>query len=412
MQRQILKNLLIISYYWPPCGGPGSLRAVKFAKYLPHYGIEPIILTRKNIAYHSIDPELGSGLKNLKVYRTESFDPARILYILGMRRYRPKGWQVPIKKTLNFPDNKVGWIPFAYNRALKIDFDYIFVTAPPFSSFIAGYLLSRKIDKPLILDFRDAWLEFPFIGYENKIQRRFVVYWEEKVVNCASLIITVSENIKEDLLGRYPLIKNRVFAIPNGYDPDDFSSVSKSAKFTIAYLGTIRKERNPENVLKAVEEFIKENQLSEDDLEMKFIGHIDTEYLKMLGKYPFIRTLGHLPHLLAIREFCSAHIAVMITTGEEFFFPSRQIEYLASGLPIICCGSSSGIEILKNGFRLGYPGWIYEYNDVAGMKERITELFLKYKNKNLPIGKNPFSEYTRKNLTEKLVKLIKEFIPH
>jgi len=402
-----MKRLLIVSYYWPPCGGPGSLRPVKFAKYLPDYGIEPIILTRKDIAYHSIDTELGKDLKNFKIYRTESFDPARILYILGMRKYQPKKWQVPIKKSLNFPDNKVGWIPFAYKEALRIDFDYIFVTAPPFSAFITGYILAKKTDKPLILDFRDAWLEFPFIRYENKFQKRFVSYWEKKVVEFASLVITVSEDIKGSLVMRCPKIKNKIYVIPNGYDPNDFSHSTLPEKFTISYLGTIREERNPEPFLLAVEKFIKETGLSPDCVEIKFIGHIEEEYVKLIKRYPYTKIFGHLPYRQALKEFCNAHLVLMITTGDDFFFPSRQNEYLASGLPIISCGISGGLFILEQAEKQGYPVHFYEYDNIIGMKEIMRDYYVKYKYNKIKRSPHPLPEYTRQNLTAKLTHLLR-----
>ncbi len=408
MNSVLRKKLLIISYYWPPCGGPGSIRPLKFAQFLPDYGIKPIILTRKNIVYHSIDIELGRNLNNIEIHRTESLDPARILYILGLRGYQPKKWQVPIKKSLNFPDNKVGWIPFAYNDALKIDFDYVFVTAPPFSSFITGYLLAKKTRKPLILDFRDAWLEFPFMRYENRLQKNFVTFWEKKVTDNASLIITVSEGIKKSLISRYPSIENKIYIIPNGYDPNDFPNIAMPEKFTISYLGTIRKERNPETFLNAVQDFLQENRLSTNDIEVKFIGHITDEYFKMIKQYSFAKILGHLTYYKAIKEFCAAHLAFIITTGDEFFFASRQNEYLASGLPIISCGKSEGFFILNQACARGYPVKLFDYNDTDKIKTEISEIYLKYRHNEIRKLPHPFPEYTRQNLTRQLAELINE----
>ena len=96
---------------------------MKFAKYLPRYGIEPIVLTRRNVAFHSFDEELQNEVSKIKIIKTESFDPARILYILGMRIYRPKAWHMPIKESINFPDNKLPWAPFAFVSAKKLKFD-------------------------------------------------------------------------------------------------------------------------------------------------------------------------------------------------------------------------------------------------------------------------------------------------
>jgi glycosyltransferase involved in cell wall biosynthesis len=408
----IKKKLLIISYYWPPLGGPGSLRPVKFSKYLPQFGIEPIILTRKNVAYHSIDKELGKEAKELRVIKTESLDPARILYLTGLKIYRPKVWQKPIKQGLNFPDHKLPWLPFAYNAGNKVNFDYIFVTAPPFSSFITGYMLAKSTGKPFIMDFRDAWLEFPFMPYKGKAQKKFVTHWERKLTEYASLIITVDENIKQTLIKKYPRISTKIFVIPNGYDPDDFKITEKPEIFTISYLGTIREERNPENFLQAVNELIKNQKINENNIIVKFIGHIEPHYLEKIKKYKFTKTFGHLPYYKAIKEFSSSHLGLMITTGSTYFFPSRQNEYLAAGLPIIVCGKSKGIHLLQTAFEKGYPGWIYNYNNINGIKQKIYDIYKSFKNKKVIKGETPYKEYTRENLTKKVAGLIKStFIP-
>jgi glycosyltransferase involved in cell wall biosynthesis len=404
----IKKRLLIITYYWPPLGGPGSLRPLKFARYLPEFDIEPIILTRKDIAYHNIDNDLLGDAKNLIFFKTESLDPARILYILGMRIYQPKSWHRPIKEAINFPDHKIFWIPFAYAAGLKIRVDYILATAPPFSAFIGGYLISKKLNIPLILDFRDAWLEFPFMPYRSKLKKKFVGYWEHKISQYASQIIVVDENIRKTLISRYPEMHKKISVIPNGYDPNDFFAVASPDVFTISYLGTIRRERNPETFLQAIERLILAGKISMNELKVKFIGNIEEGYLKRRKKRPFCEIYGHLPYRRAIREFCASHLAIMITTGNEFFFPSRQNEYLASGLPIIVCGESRGIHLLEAAFKNGYPGWIFRYDDVEGMANKILDIYKKFKSGKRLEGKTPYPNYTRRELTRKLANLIQD----
>jgi len=401
-----IRKLLLISYYWPPCGGPGALRPVKFAKYLPKFGIEPVILTRRDIAYHSLDYELINDARDVKTVRTESWDPARLTYWLGMRKYRPKAWEGPIKKVLNFPDNKLPWVPFAYYAGLGLDFDAIFVTAPPFSSFIAGYLLARRTGKPLILDFRDAWLEFPFQPYTNRLEKKIVLYWERKLARAARAITTVDENIRELLVGKYPEVLPKISVIPNGYDPDDFRAVKRPPRFTISYLGTIRKERDPVNLLKGVAELTAEGKIPEAQMEVKFIGHIEEPYRRAINAFPFTRILGHLSYASAIREFCAAHLAVMIIKGEDYFFPSRQLEYLASGLPIMVNGKSPGAHRLTEAFQRGYPGWVFGFGDVPGMKNKILEIYRKFTRGEDLRGTVPFPGFTRKELTQKLAGVI------
>ena len=334
-------------------------------------------------------------------------DPARVLYRLGMRQYTVSRWHGPIKQTVNFPDNKIPWVPFAYDAGMTIDFDCIFVTAPPFSSFITGYYLAKRTGKPLIADFRDAWLEFPFMPYKGWVQRRFVRHWEEKIVDKANIIVVVDDNIKRALLERYPYAWRKIHIIPNGYDPDDFVPIRQPEVFTISYLGTIRGERDPQNLLNATERFMDENDLQENEFKLKFIGHVEPDFLNQINKYGFTVTTGHLPYQKAIAEFCASHLAVLITTGGKYFFPSRQNEYLASGLPIVVCGRSEGIRLLEDAFKSGYPGWIFDYDDAQGIRRKIADIYRKYRKGVTIKGKMPYVEYTREKLTGRLAEIVK-----
>jgi glycosyltransferase involved in cell wall biosynthesis len=389
-------------------GGPGALRPVKFAKYLPQFGFKPVILTRKDVAYHSFDQELGTDVDALQVIRTDSLDPARLLYQLGMRRYVVKKWHGAVKQTVNFPDNKTPWMPFAYGAGRKIEFDYILATAPPFSTFITGYYLAKGTGKPFIADFRDTWLEFPFMPYKGGLQKGFVRKWEKKIVDAARFIVVVDDNIRNSLLDKYPGISEKVCVIPNGYDPDDFAQIERPDVFTISYLGTIRGERNPENVLRAVDDFVTEQRIGIRNVKFRFIGHIEEHFLNGMRKYPFVESTGHLPYKKAINAFCNSHLAMLITTGSEYFFPSRQNEYLASGLPIILCGKSKGLHVLEGAFKKGYPGWVFDFEDLQGMKRKISDIYQMYRRGIVVKGKTPYDEYTREKLTQRLAELIEE----
>jgi glycosyltransferase involved in cell wall biosynthesis len=379
---------------------------VKFTKYLPHFDVEPLVLTRKEIAYHSFDEYLEEETKHVSVISTESLDPARILYVFGMRQYHPQRWQTPIKQAINFPDNKFGWIPFAYRAGVHEAYDSIFVTAPPFSTFITGYYLARHTGKPLILDFRDAWLEFPFMPYTGRIQRSFASQWEKKVINAAAHIVTVDDNIKDTLTQRYPTVAHRISVIPNGYDPDDFTPEQKVSTFTITHLGTVRKERDPEPILRAVQNLIESKKVKKNAIQVQFIGHVEQRYQRKIRAYAFTSIAGHIPHRKALHLFSSGHVGLLITTGSTYFFPSRQNEYLASGLPIIVCGASRGIHLIEKAFDKGYPGWIYKYDDTHGMQTKVLELYHDFQRRKIWKGETPYLDFTREKLTEKLAKIV------
>ena len=342
----------------------------------------------------------------MTVIRTDSLDPARILHQLGMKHYTVKKWHSPVKQTVNFPDNKTPWIPFAYHAARKIEFEQILATAPPFSTFITGYYLARSTGKPLVADFRDAWLEFPFMPYKGQLQTRFVRHWEEKIVHDAYRVIVVDDNISNALVRRYPDAESKIFVIPNGYDPDDFAEKTLPDVFTIAYLGTIRGERDPTYVLRAAEQFAVDQHVSAKNMKFRFIGHIEEHFQNAIKKYAFVERTGHLSYKKAIKTFCNSHVAVLVTTGSEYFFPSRQNEYLASGLPIIVCGRSEALHLLEDAFKMGYPGWFFDYGDVEGMAKKIGEIYEKYRKGILVRGRTPYKNFTREKLTQKLVEAI------
>ena len=266
-------------------------------------------------------------------------------------------------------------------------------------------MISLRSGKPLILDFRDAWVEFPFLPYLG-VQKKFAAYMEKKIADHASLITVVDNNIKEILIKKYSSIKNKVHVIPNGYDPCDFSVPETPKKFTLSYLGTIRSERDPENILRAANELIETGRIKSTDICVKFIGHIEDQYRQMIQRYSFTQITGHKPYISALHEFSAAHAAILITTGNEFFFPSRQNEYLASGLPIIVNGRSKGIHLLTEAFNKGYPGWTYDFNDIDGIRNKIFELFIALQKNCLIRGQTPYTDLTREKLTHKLASLI------
>jgi glycosyltransferase involved in cell wall biosynthesis len=216
----------------------------------------------------------------------------------------------------------------------------------------------------------------------------------------------VDDNIRQVLISRYPKVSHKVHVIPNGYDPDDFESVERPRAFTMAYLGTIRDERNPQSIINAIERFKAEYSIKVDDISFKFIGHVQPKYLDLIKQYSFTTATGHLPYQKAIKEFCASHLAVLITTGSRYFFPSRQNEYLASGLPVVVCGESKGLHLLEEAFKQGYPGWIFDYHDIEGMSERIADVYKKYKRGKVVKGITPYKQYTRRNLTKMLAELV------
>jgi glycosyltransferase involved in cell wall biosynthesis len=228
-----LKQVLLVTYYFPPLGGPGAIRPAKFCRYLPEFDWSTTALTVKDIAYYTHDRYLLEDVALSKIVASGSLDPARILYRLGKKSVKWTGSPSALAGILNLPDSKLGWLMPAVLKGLPLarSAQVILATAPPFTSLLVGLLLSRLTGRPLVADFRDSWLEFPFVPYTGIYQH--INYWlEREVARHAAHILAVSRAIEGDLCRRYPWLKDNMTVIPNGFDPSDFDRPSSTSRFT------------------------------------------------------------------------------------------------------------------------------------------------------------------------------------
>ena len=194
-----MKKVLIITYYWPPLGGAGVQRVLKFAKYLPEFGWQPIVLTVENGDAPVIDKSLFTDIpKECKIYKTKAFQPYNIYKKFTSK---PADEKIPsdvlIKKNnslkeklsnwirLNvfLPDAKVGWIPFAFKEGLKIinkeNIALIFSSSPPHTVQLIAKKLAKKTGLKLIADLRDPWMEL--IHYQANKRAFFAKFIESKL---------------------------------------------------------------------------------------------------------------------------------------------------------------------------------------------------------------------------------------
>ncbi len=402
-----LKKILFVSYYFPPLGGPGAIRPAKFCKYLPEFGWLPLVLTIKDIAYYTRDESLLADISQTKVFKSDSLDPARLLFRLGKKSVSWKGSASNLARYFNLPDSKLAWLPGALYCGLKMtkDIDLIFATAPPFTSLIIGLLLAQFSKKPFIADFRDAWLEFPFVPYKG-LYKKLNYLMEKKVVSNCQHIITVSKAIKEKLIGRYPFLKDKITVIPNGYDRFDFQTAFEPTNFTITHLGTLRKSRNPEFFFKAMRELLDENQI---DLKIKFIGNVMPEVIgkaKELNLDQHIIFYQHQPYKKAIEEFNSSNVLLLIADEEMTIFPSRQCEYLTTGLPIVVLGQSLSSEVFELARKkYSYPLKTINIDDTATIKKVIIYYYRMFKKRSIKRKIVQLENFDRRNQSRKLTEI-------
>ena len=426
--NQSSRNILFISYFFPPLGGPGVQRSVKFCKYLPENGWNPIVLTVKDIAYVAYDKSLERETSELDVHRTGSCDIMRLLYIIEKQSTSHNNQSIYTKSSSRrkqffrdiFPvDSKIGWIPFAVRKGKKIcrsqAIDAIYCSVGPFSSAIVGYVLSKKFDIPLIVDYRDLFIGRPDASYFSFWHERYAYKWEKKVLDQALSVIINTHRAKNRIKNIYPGIEKRKFSvIYNGYDKEDFDYIyrTQQADIVFTYTGGFYGERTPKYFLQALAELKDSHQLPEN-VKFQFIGNLQESIQELFYHSEIMKHIILTPQV-SHREsvsclFKSDFLLLFIAKRDsEMVIPAKLFEYLATRKPILAMIPKNGeaAQLIKK----FSAGLICEPNDVQKIKESIVEM-IKYKqlgiiNEIFPIVENNYSAYERRNLTKKLVKVL------
>lgn len=322
----------MVTYYFPPLGMSGVLRPVKFAKYLPRFGWEPIILTVKDIAYYATDEELLREVSRLKIFRSESLDFARILYILGKRRFTlSKNTEILGRYTFNFffiPDARLPWAPFALSTATKIirsfSPDAVYTVSPPFTAHLVGLLIKKLYKIPWVADFTDHWAT----GHRtpSPIHYRINKWFRDLFATKSDIPIKVYQSI--------PLGPRSVI-IEHGYDDEEFHNTKpltpkkKDNEYLIVYTGVLQdKGEGVWNFLKALKNV--------DGMRLVIAGEAGEQvkaFIKRENLSDRVDFLGYLPH----REIPS-----LLKSADAlwFVFPyddasMKLYEYLGAGKVIL-----------------------------------------------------------------------------
>ena len=270
-----LKKILVITYYWPPSGGPGVQRVLKYCKYLPKYGWEPIILTVSDGDFPVLDESLALEVENFKVFKTKSFSFHKIFNFLNKKSNTPtfqlsssdkdslfvrfSRW---IRLNIIIPDGRIGWLPGAVKKGNyiigKYKIDAIFSSAPPYTTHLIAKSLSISNKIPWVADFRDPWTD-RFYNYENKrwwLTQKLDKYLEHSVIKNADRCISVSRTISK-------YYKKSFEIIHNGYDEDFLTKNDLSKSNEIIFIGNL-KRFNEERGLKMLIDAFTQTDIGEN----------------------------------------------------------------------------------------------------------------------------------------------------
>ncbi|MCC1484597.1 glycosyltransferase family 4 protein [Winogradskyella immobilis] len=423
------QKVLIICYYWPPAGGPGVQRWLKFVKYLPDFDIEPIVYCPKNPNYPITDQSLVNEIPDdITVLKHPISEPYRYAKLFSKKNTKTissgvipeKKKQSLVEKLMlyirgNFfiPDARKNWLKpsvnFLSNYIKENNINTIITTGPPHSLHLIGLQLKKQLGVNWLTDFRDPWTT---IGYHKDLKLTTVsqkkhIELERSVLNTSDQIIVTSHHTKNEFETK---TKQPIAVITNGYDSHSVVLKNKDAKFSLSHIGSLLSERNPKVLWEVLSELIKENKDFANDFELKLIGIVSEKVIASIEAYnldDYINVLGYVSHNEAIHAQMASQILLLIEIDSETtkaIIPGKLFEYMQSKTPILALGpNDSDVEQI---IKTTNTGTYFNYNSKAALKNQILSYYKMYKKESLkacPIG---IEKYSRKQITKQLSELI------
>ena len=423
------KKLLIITYYWPPAGGPGVQRWLKFVKYLPDFNVQPIVYVPENPTYPIVDEGLLSEVSDKAiVLKNKIFEPYQLAGFLSKKETKKiSSGIIPAAKKQSFLERTLLWlrgnlfIPDArflwVNPSVKYlkayiqehNIDTVITSGPPHSLHLIGLKLKQSLNINWYADFRDPWTT---IGYHKALKLSSYAdkkhkQLEKEVLNGADTIIVTSKTTKKEFQA---LTNKPIEVITNGYDLENIGKPLLDQKFSMAHIGSFLSDRNPKILWEVLSELIKENDLFADNFELKLIGKVSQEIIDSISEHQLeshCNNMGYVSHLEAIEHQRKSQVLLLIEIDSEdtkSIIPGKLFEYMVSERPILAIGpkDSDFAEIITS----TNTGVFFMYDEKERLKKTIIsyfELYLENKLQVYPVG---LQQYSRKSLTEQLSKLI------
>lgn len=388
------EKVLIITYYWPPSGGAGVQRWLKFTKYLPSSGWLPVVLTVKPeyAAYPFRDLSLyGEIPLDVEVHRTKAMnyfalynkDQSKIPHA-GFASGNEKGLRSKISRFIrgNFfiPDPRRGWNRYAFRKACELikaeNITHVITTSPPHSTQLIGLRLKRRFPRiNWVADMRDPWTDIYYYDmFKPSMPARMLDrQMERNVLTRADTVITVGQTLASILAGKAENIEKKIHVLPNGFDEEDFEGIVPvlPEKFTVTYVGTL----SPAYPVKGFIEAINEVRSGGRPVKMKFVGTVPEPVQELFpadseGNGP--EFIQYCEHPAAIKHMMDSSLLLLIIPdhpSNRSILTGKIFEYMATEKPILFLGPDDG-DAARLLALCGYQG-IFGYNDVQGIRDFI-----------------------------------------
>lgn len=427
------KKVLIITYYWPPSGGSGVQRWLKFVKYLSRKGWEPFVFTPENPSFTIEDKSLQADVpESVEVIRFPIWEPYQLFFklssLFGKKKLQQTDFISTGKKSFfqsvsswirgNFfiPDARVFWVKPSVNYLIDFlqrnNIDKIITTGPPHSIHLIGLRLKHKNPSlKWIADFRDPWSEWDLLDTLSLTSLAWKRHQslERQVLTKADRVLTIAPYHVDRL---QVLSGKTVDLITNGFDEEDFTSIKhvRTTKFTMRHMGVVDELRDPKPVMEAVKELCISNPELAKEIAVEFIGNVNSafkDYVKADSNLSsIVRFLNQIPHAQVLAGYGSTDLQLLVLAHTAIApgnLPGKFFEYLASGKPILGIGPINGdaAQILNS----TKAGAIVERTDTTGIKVALLSHFRNWK-EGLTWNTSVINQYSREQLTKKLITVL------
>ncbi len=424
-------KILIITYYWPPAGGPGVQRWLNFVKYFKEFGIEPIVYVPENPTYPLTDDSLVSEIpQEITILKQPIFEPYRFARLFSKKETKTiskgiiagKEKQSFLQKVLlyirgNFfiPDARKYWVRpsvrYITSYFSENNIGTVITTGPPHSVHLIGKELQQQTGVRWLADFRDPWTT---IGYHNqlKLTKRSIrkhKILEKSVLNTADHIVVTSFRTQKEF---QEITDTPITVITNGYDSAQVSEVVLDEKFTVSHIGSLLSGRNPLNLWKALYTLAEENNAFAEAFQLQLVGAVSEEVLasiKEAGLEDFLILKGYVSHAEAIAIQRSSQVLLLIEIDSpetQCIIPGKLFEYMVSGRPVLAMGpENADISRLISETNCGY---FFEYHEYERLKTRILRCFELFEERKLISQVTGIEKYSRRELTRELAEVLKK----
>ncbi len=435
-----VKRVLFVAYYFPPAGGSGVQRVLKFVKYLPEFGWQPVVLTAEGADYPTLDPSLmGEVPEKVQVIRTPIVEPYALYRKLtgreaaqhldvavlsrgeGEKQKLAERFSEWVRRTFFIPDARLGWTPFATATGLRILSDprvrVVVSSAPPYTTHVIGLKLHALSGKPWVADFRDSWVDWVSAPRRRGLPRRVDLSLEGLVVRKATRVVTVTRGVAEDLLSRHPEARDeRWRLIPNGFDAADFAGVTpahRDNRLTLIYTGSLYGARRPTTLLEAVQRLAERKRDLLSELRLVFVGRIADVLRNELLSGPWARVVEiheYVPHRESVARLLAADVALLFiddTPANKGIVTGKLFEYLGARRPVLAFAPPDG-DAAKL-IRQVRAGWVVRPGDVRAATRVLEEVYTRWKKEELhPLSAEEVHPFERRELTRQLAHVLDE----